>query len=149
MNDFEKIPEQDIVSELFPNQEVFEKKVREALAWSEKGGPEVGTRSFIKQIYNEDAEGKLTPEKFGELKKRIGQEVKRIKEASSSNSEQREPKQGSPEKENPADRSRGPKKKPDEGKAFTDEETERMINDAEKMEWREKKRSGGVDPNET
>lgn len=132
MNDFEKMPpgnereQKDIADELFPNRDIFSQKVKEALEWSERGGPEVGTRSFLKAVYNEEAEGKLTSEKFGKLNRRIKQEVKNIK-----NQEEQSP---DPDKE--------------KGKAFTEEETARMIEESEKMQWRESKRSGGVDPNE-
>jgi len=124
----EKHRKQDIAEELFSSREFFRKKVEEALDWSEKGGPQEGTRSFIKAIYNEEAEGKLSAEKFSQLKARINQEKNRIKA-------QRK-KQLSPDEE-------------DRSQAFTKEETERMMDGARKQEWRESRRSGGVDPNET
>lgn len=40
------------------------------------------------------------------------------------------------------------KDKSEEGKPFTEEELKRMGYSAEKQELRERKRSGGVDPNE-
>lgn len=129
---FENFPsETNIVSKIFHSREDFEKKVKKTLNWRDKGGPEVGTSSFVKAITGKI---NLNSDEFASIKKEIGKEIKKIR-----SQEKREEEQENGEEE---------KKLKPKGRAFTEEETQMMIKDSEKKEWRELKRSGGVDPNE-
>lgn len=114
---FEKIPQQrDIVSKIFRNTRDFEKKVAQTLEWSQKGGPEKGSRSFVNAVAGDI---KLSAEEFGELKKEIKKEMDRLEEAGNE-------KIGAETKE----------------RAFSKEETEMMIESSRKQMLREAKRSG-------
>ncbi len=124
---FEKFPPQrDIISEIFPNQEDFRKKVKETLEWSRKGGPMVGTPLFLKAVVGNI---NITPQEFVEINQRIKQEVKQIKAEEKQSSSQSFSKNKT-------------------GKVFNKKDKQKMIKGAEDWEKSELERSGGVNPNE-
>lgn len=136
-------PQEKTIREFFPDRQTFHDNVKAALEWRDRGGPEVGTSAFLKAIYNENAEGKLSPRDYGRLQAAIKKEVKKMrKEEENKNS----------------DTSTDPDTKTDSNTEvdsdtktdvpLTDKETDYMINDSRKQQWRERKRSGGVNPNE-
>lgn len=101
----------------------FSKRAKEAFEWSEKGGPEIGTSSFIKAVVGNVA---LSPEEFGVLRGEINKEIKKIrKQQQAEKILKEEPK-----------------------KIFSEDERSIIIDDSRKEIKEELKRSGGIDPNE-
>ncbi len=89
MEKFNEVPKgEDLVEKIFNSWEEFRSKLEETLKWSESGGPEVGSSSFIQAL----TDGvKMNAEDFNSFKRVVYKEVARI-EKERKNKEEKEEK---------------------------------------------------------
>ncbi|MGM0629480.1 MAG: hypothetical protein ACQESA_03580, partial [Patescibacteria group bacterium] len=125
MENFEKRSKgEEMLSQIFSSQEELRESLKVALDWSNNGGPEVGSFSFIKAVVGDI---KMEGDDYNSIKREIKKEVAKIKK----------------------DNGEAAKKKKlvvqdlDEGgKTFSKKEIEKMVASSRKQILRESKRVG-------
>ncbi len=105
---------EEVLSEIFKSREDMRERVEEALKWSEKGGPSVGSSSFLKAVLGDI---NMDGDDYGYVKKEIHKEVGKIEK------EKRE-------------------KNEKEGSVFSKKDIETISQSARLQMLRESKRSG-------
>lgn len=116
---------EQLISKLFSSRGEFSRRVREALGWSERGGPEVGSSQFTKAVCGEI---EFTVEDYSTMNREIYVEVGRIK---------KERREGEAEVTVVSEDT-----KAEDGRVFSKEERDRMIDSSRKQCLREARRAG-------